>query len=298
VEFSVEMSVKDEAADPAFIVATARALEQAGFALLGYTDHPAPSRKWLSRGGHPTFDPFAALCFVAAVTKRIRLMTYLAVLPYRNPLLLAKSVATVDRLSGGRFTMVAGTGYLRSEFSALGRPFEQRNDLFDEAIAVIRNVYQSDEFAFTGQDFVALGVVQDAAPIQLPHPPIWIGGSSRAARRRAARYGDGWAPLRTSPEFARVVRTGQMATTAEIAAAIDDLRELVRAEGRDPGALSIQLDGFGVVGDPAEAALEQAAELEAAGVTHVVVRLPPGSAPAVVEAVDRFGEEVIAKSRR
>ena len=298
MEFSVEMSVKGEAANPAYVVATARALERAGFALLGYTDHPAPSHKWLSSGGHPTFDPFAALCFVAAVTERIRLMTYLAVLPYRNPLLLAKSVATVDRLSGGRFTMVAGTGYLRSEFSALGRPFENRNELFDEAIAVIRSVYRSDEFAFTGQDFAAVGVVQDAPPIQLPHPPIWIGGSSRAARRRAARYGDGWAPLRTTPEFARVVRTGQLATMAEIAAAIDDLRQLVAAEGRDPEAVAVQLDGFGLVGDPADSVLEKAAELESVGVTHVVVRLPPGPQSQVVEAVERFGEEVIASSRR
>ncbi len=142
MKFSIEMSVRGEAAEPAAIVATARAAERAGFSMLGYTDHPAPSRKWLEGGGHSTFDPFAGLCFLAAVTERVGLMTYLAVLPYRNPLLLAKSVATVDRLSGGRFTMVAGTGYLRSEFSALGRSFENRNELFDEAVDVIRNVYR------------------------------------------------------------------------------------------------------------------------------------------------------------
>ena len=95
MRFSVEMSVRGEAAEPLAIVATVQAAERAGFDMVGYTDHPAPSKKWLSSGGHPTYDPFGALCFVAGVTTKIRLMTYLAVLPYRNPLLLAKSVATV-----------------------------------------------------------------------------------------------------------------------------------------------------------------------------------------------------------
>jgi probable F420-dependent oxidoreductase len=297
VEFSVELSVRATAADPPSVVAAVRAAERAGFFALGYTDHPAPSHKWLSSGGHPTFDPFAALCFVAAVTERVRLMTYLAVLPYRNPLLLAKSVATVDRLSGGRFTLVAGTGYLRSEFSALGRSFEDRNDLFEEAVDVVRSVYTDGEYAYRGADFVARGVAHDPMPVQLPHPPIWVGGSSRASRQRAARYGDGWAPLRTSAEFARVVRTGQLASIPDISAAIGDLRELVADEGRDPSAVSVQLDGFGDTEQPAEAAIEQVGQLEAVGVTHVVVRPPHGPSSRVVEAFQRFGEEVIAKTR-
>jgi len=295
VQFSIEMSVRGEAAEPASVAAIAQEVERAGFAQLGFTDHPAPSKKWLDGGGHPTFDPFGALCFVAAVTSRIKLMTYLAVLPYRNPLLLAKSVATVDRLSGGRFILVAGTGYLRSEFAALGRPFEARNDLFEEAIDVVRHVYTTQEYACSGSDFRALGVVNDPLPVQLPHPPIWIGGSSRAARRRVARYGAGWAPLRTDEGFARVVRTARLSTTQDIAAAVADLRELVQEAGRDPREVSVQLDGFGVVGDPPGRARERAEELAAAGVTHVVVRPPHGPTSMVLEEVRRFGSEVIDK---
>jgi probable F420-dependent oxidoreductase len=295
VRFCVEMSVRGEAADPASIVAAAQAAEQAGFALLGYTDHPAPSRKWLDSGGHPTFDPFGALCFVAAVTSNIKLMTYLAVLPYRNPLLLAKSVATVDRLSGGRFILVAGTGYLRSEFAALGRSFEARNDLFDEAVEVLRRVYTTAEFAYSGAEFEALGVAHDPLPVQLPHPPVWIGGSSRASRRRVARYGTGWAPLRTDVNFAKVVRTARLSTNEEIAAAIRDLRDLVEAAGRQPNEISVQLDGFGSIGDPSGPAIERAQELAAVGVTHLVVRPSRGPTSMVVDEMERFGSEVIAK---
>ena len=297
MKFSIEMSAHGAAAEPAAIVASAQAAEHAGFAMLGYTDHPAPSKKWLQSGGHATFDPFAALCYLAAVTTEIRLMTYLAVLPYRNPLLLAKAVATVDRLSGGRFTMVAGTGYLRSEFSALGSSYDDRNDLFDEAIDVIRGVYGTDDYVHEGRDFVARGVVVDPAPVQLPHPPIWIGGSSRASRRRTAKYGSGWAPLMTTEGFARVVKTAVMATVDDVARCVDDLRDLLQAENRDPADVSVQLDGFGSTDVAAADALERAAALEAVGVTHVVVRPPTGPTSRVVESYERFGAEVIAKAK-
>ncbi|HUZ10257.1 MAG TPA: LLM class F420-dependent oxidoreductase [Acidimicrobiales bacterium] len=296
MKFSIEMSVRGEAAEPAAIVATARAAERAGFSMLGYTDHPAPSRKWLEGGGHSTFDPFAGLCFLAAVTERVGLMTYLAVLPYRNPLLLAKSVATVDRLSGGRFTMVAGTGYLRSEFSALGRSFENRNELFDEAVDVIRNVYRDREFVHEGRDFTARGVTYDPAPVQLPHPPIWIGGSSKASRKRVARFGDGWAPLMNSEAFAATVRSAPLVTLDDLARSVDDLRALLEAEGRDPLGISIQVDGLGSVDGPVDATLERAAALEALGVTHAVVRPPDGPTGQVVEAMEAFGSAVIAGS--
>ncbi|MBO0729670.1 MAG: TIGR03619 family F420-dependent LLM class oxidoreductase [Acidimicrobiaceae bacterium] len=294
MHFTVELSVRGWAADPSWIAEVAPALDRAGFEAVGYTDHPAPSRKWLDRGGHPTFDPFAALCYVAALTERIRLMTFLAVLPYRNPLLLAKSVATVDRLSSGRFRLVAGTGYLRSEFAALGRSFDQRNDLFEEAVDVLRHAYVADAYQRQGHGFDALGVAFDPPPVQLPHPPIWIGGSSRESRRRAARYGAGWAPMRTNEAFAKVVRTGLLESDDDIKIAVEELRFLVEAEGRDPSEVAVQLDGFGDLTQPADQALEKAAALEALGATHAIVGPPAGPAAEAVEAIERFGAEVIA----
>jgi probable F420-dependent oxidoreductase len=290
MRFSLELPAGADGPD---IAALAQAAETAGFAQLGFTDHPAPTAAWRERGGHATLDPFAALCFIAAVTREVRLMTYLAVLPYRNPLLLAKSVATVDHLSGGRFTLVAGTGYLRSEFAAVGRPFEERNRRFEEAIDVLRHVYVDDDYRCEGSDFRALGVIHDPKPVQLPHPPIWIGGSSPTSRRRVARYGDGWAPLAVPEEAASVVRTTAMATDDDLRAGIDDLRALVTAENRDPASISVQLDGALFMEWPADRVLGRAEELAAIGVTHGLLRPPARGA---AEAIERFGTDVISRS--
>src|ERR1700680_3754442 len=115
----------------------ARTAEDSGFNGIGFTDHPAPTAKWLHAGGHDALDPFVALSFCAAVTERIRLIPNIVVLPYRHPLIVAKMVATLDALSEGRFTLAVATGYLRGEYKALGVDFEQRNTLFDQAVEVM-----------------------------------------------------------------------------------------------------------------------------------------------------------------
>src|SRR3984957_6004396 len=153
------------------------AAEVAGFSGIGFTDHPAPSERWLAAGGHDALDPLTALAFCAAVTNRLRLIPNILVLPYRNPFLVAKAGATLDALSDGRFTLAVATGYMRGEYKALGVDFEQRNALFDEAIEVIRGVWSEDEFAHEGSTFSAKG--QTANPKPTPHPPIWIGGENR-----------------------------------------------------------------------------------------------------------------------
>lgn len=294
--FSMELPLAGDTSATVGTKAIVRAAEDAGFSMLGYTDHPAPSAKWLESGGHPTFDPFAGLAFVAALTRQVRLMTYLAVLPYRNPFLTAKSIATVDRLSDGRFTLVAGCGYLRSEFAALGQNFDSRNDMFEAAIEVIRSVFVDDEFTFDGDGYSAHGVIHRPRPVQLPHPPIWIGGTSRASRRRVARFGTGWSPLVLPESMARSVRSASLSTDSSIAEAIDDLFELTIAEGRDPTAISIQLDGAIEMGSNPNQTLERCGRLAEIGVTHLVVRPPDAPIQQIVETVLRFGEEVIGPS--
>lgn len=295
MQYSIEMSVRGEAAEPDHIVAVAQAAERAGFDRLGYTDHPAPSSKWLNAGGHPTYDPFAALTFLAASTERIGLMTYLAVLPFRNPFLLAKSVATVDRLSGGRFTLVTGTGYLRSEFAALGQDFNSRNRRFDEAIEVLQQVFVDDDLRMEGSDFEALGVVCEPKPVQLPHPPIWIGGSSRASRERVARYGQGWAPLMPSTDFARVVKSAPITSVAELGEAIDDLHALIDAAGRDPHSVEVQVQVpvFRLMDESVDRVHTTLAELREVGVTGIVTPAPEGSVGQVTEALDAFKVAVL-----
>ena len=152
-------------------------------------------QKWMGEAPrHPTYDPFAALAFSAAVTNRIRLMTWLAVLPYRNPLMLLKSISTVDRLSKGRLTLVAGAGYLRSEFRALGVRYERRRELAEETLQVLRAYRIGEPFAFKGQDFEAFEQVFLPSPVQSPLP-IWIGGNGSIPMDWVVKYGDGWGPF-------------------------------------------------------------------------------------------------------
>src|SRR3954447_5706319 len=187
----------------------AQTAEAAGFAGVAFTDHPAPSDKWLHAGGHDALDPFAALAFVAGVTSRIRLIPNIVVLPYRNPFLVAKSAATIDALSGGRFVLSVATGYLRSEFRSLGVDFERRNELFDEALAVLRGVWTTDEFSYEGSGFTAKGVTANPKPA---HVPIWIGGNSALTRRRVAERGDGWNPFPAPAQLAQTARTQVLET--------------------------------------------------------------------------------------
>src|SRR6478735_6955033 len=145
--------------------AIARALEGAGWDGLAYTEHPAPGRRWLAEGGgHQTLDPFVALGAAAAVTERITLVTYLAVLPYRNPMLTAKAAATLDILSRGRFVLGVGSGYLKAEFFALGVDFDERNALFDEAIEVMGLHWSGAPFDFEGRNFSARDLIARPAP--------------------------------------------------------------------------------------------------------------------------------------
>jgi alkanesulfonate monooxygenase SsuD/methylene tetrahydromethanopterin reductase-like flavin-dependent oxidoreductase (luciferase family) len=148
LRYPMDRGIGRQLLTPDSVVRIARAAEQAGFGSIALTEHPAPSAKWLAAGGHESFDPLSALAFVAGVTERIRLLTYLLVLPYRNPLLAAKQAATVDVLSGGRLTLGVGTGYLRSEFVALGADFAERNELFDEAIEVMTGVWRTPAFHY------------------------------------------------------------------------------------------------------------------------------------------------------
>jgi len=193
--------------NPGNIVEFARVAEASGVDGIALTDHPAPSKKWLDRGGHETLDPFVGLGYLAGATTTIRLLTSLCVVPYRNPFLTAKAMTAVDVLSGGRSTFVLGTGYLRSEFAALGVDFDERNELFDEAVDVIRGVWADDDFHYEGRHFQALGVVMRPRPVQHPHPPLWLGGNAAVVRRRVARWGAGWQPLLGGPGLAQTTRT-------------------------------------------------------------------------------------------
>ena len=177
------------------VMECAAAVEAIGYDACFVTDHPAPDAKWLAAGGHHALDPMVALSFAAAATTRLRLHTHILVLAYRNPLLTAKSVLSLDVLSRGRLILGVAAGYLKPEFAALGVDFDERNELTDEAIDVLRAALTSDDYAYDGRHFHSRGTTFRPRPVQSPHPPIWVGGNSRSAIRRAVDRGDGWVPF-------------------------------------------------------------------------------------------------------
>ena len=275
----------------------ARAAEEAGFDGIGFTDHPAPTHRWMSAGGHDALDPFAALAFCAAVTERILLIPNVVVLPYRNPLLVAKSVATIDALSNGRFVLAVGTGYLKGEYRALGVDFDQRNDLFDEAIEVMRGVWTTDDFRHEGLNFTAHG--QTANPKPSGRIPIWIGGNSRLSRRRAATVGDGWVPFPAPRGLAATARTVPLETLDDLSALLDDFWRQTESIDRDPAEIDVSFTTLsgGSPGDAdfnPDAHLEDLDHLAGLGVTWCAAHIPADSLPHSLEALARYGESVIA----
>jgi len=302
VKFIVDYPIVNVGYDPALVTAAglttvAQAAEECGYDAISFSEHPAPSAKWLNAGGHESLDQTSALAFCAAVTSRLRLMTYLLVLPYHNPFLAAKALSTVDLLSGGRLTVVAGTGYLRSEFLALNVDMNQRNELFDESLEVMRGVWRESPFAYTGKHFTARGVASLPAPLQPGGPPVLIGGNSALARARAARN-QGWSPLMVRPEVARTSRTPGIATVAELAARIREVRVAAAASSAPSpmttAPLTIQVHtpqaGFMQRPGSAEEHRDHLGQLAEAGVDSFVLRPPGDSVDHAVEALQRYAE--------
>ncbi|MBE1552010.1 putative F420-dependent oxidoreductase [Mycobacterium sp. OAS707] len=178
----------------------AKLVEEAGFDAFSMTEHPFPDKDWLAHGGHHAFDPFVSLSFAAAATTRIRVMTYVLVSGYRNPYLAAKGAASLDLLSGGRFTLGTGAGYLKSEFDALGADFGRRGSLLDEAITAWKATWAGVDH--TGSEFGVSGHIALPGPMTPNGPPIWIGGNGAAAQRRVVEVADGWMPLAASGALA------------------------------------------------------------------------------------------------
>ena len=289
--------------DPTLVTAeaigrVARAAEDAGFSGIGFTDHPAPSDKWLKGGGHDALDPFVAMAFAAAATKTIRLIPNVVVLPYRNPFVVAKAGATLDVLSGGRFTLSVGAGYLKSEFAALGVDHAERNDLFDESIDVLRAIWTTDDVTFEGRHFSARGVT--ARPRPTTCPPIWIGGNSSAARQRVADRGDGWAPFPAPPQIASTARTAGLWTPDELAVALDDLRTRIEQAGREMRDIDVMFANH-AGGDVASSRFDSAAHIEGLhalaelGVTWIQIGVPGDDLERAIATYDRYGELVISK---
>ncbi len=196
----------------------ARRAEQSGFDSIWVSDHVVVPSKHAGTFSEVFYDPFVLLSGIAANTEKIRLGTSLIILPYRNPVVVAKMAATLDVLSGGRVIFGVGPGWMREEFSALGVPFGERGKRTDEYIEAIRELWENDRPSFNGQ-YVGFDNISFLPKPEQTELPIWIGGGSDKAVERAAVHGDGWQPTGISP---RDMQEG-----------IRNLERLARERGRD-----------------------------------------------------------------
>jgi probable F420-dependent oxidoreductase len=276
------------------VVEVARAVEAAGWSGISFTEHPVPGARWLELGGHQTLDPFIALSHAAAVTDRIRLLTYLAVLPYRNPFLTAKAAASVDKLSNGRMILGVGTGYQKSEFHALGVEFSDRNTLFDEALDAMPLHWRGDPFSFAGSGYEARDVIARPRPVQQPIP-IWIGGNAKVTMQRVAEKAQGWMPLTGPADMSSSVRTPHIDDGEDLARRIAQVKDLAgaRAAALDFVVAYQALDPLVPATDAARHR-EAFASLEAAGVTWIVVPGATDNPSATLGFIEAFGTTYLA----
>ncbi|HSB42373.1 MAG TPA: TIGR03619 family F420-dependent LLM class oxidoreductase [Methylomirabilota bacterium] len=216
--------------------------EALGFASVVIADHivfPVTIRSrypYTVSGAFPgqgdALEQLSLMAFVAGKSRTLRLISSVMILPHRNPVVTAKMLATIDVLSGGRVTVGVGVGWLREEFQALDAPdFDRRGAVSDESLRIFKALWTQDPASFHGEFYRFEAVRCLPHPVQKPHPPIWVGGHSRAALRRVARLGDGWHPVGANPAVPL--------RAPELRNLLDELARLTEAEGRDPAKLAI-----------------------------------------------------------
>jgi probable F420-dependent oxidoreductase len=199
MKFGIALSNFGKYAQKESILDIAKSAEDLGFDSLWVSDHIVipESHKGF---GDVFYEPIATLSFVAANTGVIQLGTSVIILPYRNPIVLAKMISTLDVLSGGRVILGVGVGWLEEEFDALGVSYQERGSISDEFIGVLKNLWSNEELSYRGKYYNFSNIKFFPKPLQKPHPPIWIGGNGLVALRRAITLGDGWHPVGLTPD--------------------------------------------------------------------------------------------------
>lgn len=294
----------------------AQAAERAGFDFIAVNDHIVvpgalgsaypytPGGVWSAAEHGHCFDQMTTLAFLAGCTEKLRLLTSVMVVPYREPLSAAKALATIDVLSGGRLIVGVGAGWMEEEFKLLKAPFAARGKATDEYLAAWKSLWTEDSPRMAGDHVAFDSVIFAPKPIQKPHPPIWVGGESPAALRRAVTHGDAWYPGNNNQQK-------PMDTPVRLAAGMADLKRMADKHGRDPATMGMSLiiqnafdweasktqDGSArrmFTGSSAEMLADWAA-LEGLGVAHAALRIGGSTITECVERIERFGAEVIAK---
>ncbi|WP_308310708.1 LLM class F420-dependent oxidoreductase [Streptomyces sp. GbtcB6] len=272
------------------LVAIARAVENAGFAYLAVCDHVAIPRRLAPAMSTVWYDPVATLAHLAAVTERIRLLSHVAVVGLRHPLLSAKQYATLDHLSGGRLILGVGAGHVREEFEVLGVDFGQRGAVLDEAVDALRAALGPDEFpSHHGKFYDFEGLGQRPRPAQ-ERVPVWVGGSSPAAVRRAALKGDGWLP-QGDPRDRLPAQIARLRRLREEAGIEEPITVGAITEPLYVGAPDWAVGRRTLSGAP-EALAESLRAYGEMGVHQIQVRFRSRSRAELIDQIEAFGADV------
>lgn len=278
----------------------ARAVEDMGYDSVWGSDHVVFPAGYQSKypysetgdfplpGNVPWVEEVTALTFIAGATTRIRLGTSIIVLPYRNPVLNAKVLGSLDVLSGGRLIVGVGAGWMKEEAEAMGMPFDERGARTDEHIEILKAIWTQDEPRYEGRFYNVPPLKCEPRPLQKPHPPIWVGGHEPPALRRAAKYGDGWHAYRLTPH--------------EVRDKADYIRRKSEEYGRAADAVSLSVRGPLIISDVCvERAFAGApdtikrllSEYREAGVEDVVFEPPlMQGIDAALQVLERFSSEI------
>ena len=309
VTFGTSLPSRGEMAGPEQLRNVAQRAEALGYDHVWVSDHIILPKKVDSfypyaedgvatfKPDEPYYEPLSALNFIAGCTQRVRLGTHVLIIPYRNPVLTAKILSTLDVLSGGRVILGAGVGWMEEEFQAMGLDtYKERGAVTDEYLQVYKELWTKEDASFDGKYYQISDTGFEPKPVQKPHPPVWIGGHSGPAVRRAAKYGDGWMPIGLRPPA--------ILEPEELAGKIARLRKLTVEAGRAEDAVALTFS-TGVVfndaagssrawmqGNPDQIAsdLRQYQDL---GVSNFIVNFQGGTVPELQENMERFSREVI-----
>jgi probable F420-dependent oxidoreductase len=309
VTFGCSLPTRGRLAAPDGIRSLAQLAEGLGFDSVWVSDHiilPRQVRSFYPYAAdgvpvflpdEPYFEVLSALNFLAGCTERVRLGTHVLIVPYRNPVLTAKALATLDVLSGGRVIVGVGVGWMEEEFKALGlSTYSARGSVTDEYLQLYKELWTRDEPAFEGKHYQLSGSGFQPKPVQKPHPPIWIGGHTGPAVRRAARLGDGWVPIGLRPPA--------ILEPEELAGKIARLRTLTREAGRPEDAVTISfstnvsfdktpaLSRQTMSGRPEQVAADLL-QYQDLGVRNFILSFPADSIAGQEEALQQFSSEVM-----
>jgi probable F420-dependent oxidoreductase len=292
MKFGVALPNFGKFAEREYIIEIARTAEDLGFDSLWFSDHIIIPH--LHQGfGEVFYEPLVTLAYIASQTNKILLGTSVIILPYRNPIVLAKMISTLDVLSGGRVIFGVGAGWLKEEFLALGASYEERGSITDEGIEVLKLLWTEENPVFKGRYHEFSNINFLPRPIQKPYPPIWVGGNSRKAVERAVSYGDGWHPVGLTPdeiaekaEYLDKILAVKMKRRSEFVISLRKNLQIVTRRKLDV------MDEREVLRGTTEKITEGLGQYGRAGVSHLVFQVLSGDLKGILGTMKTFSKDI------